>query len=262
VRVFRIARRFFPQAARARAKAALFRWLDLSWTTASGVFVRVENYDEWIIHEELFVDGEYDPAIDLALEKWSGDRPLRVVDLGANVGFFILRLFDKVRSTRGADVGLVVTAVEPHPNTANEFRRRVFDDNRLGQSVTLLEGLAGQSAGAARLHDRAAPGSSSIVGDASGTSVSVKFLDLDRLLADDDTIDLIKCDIEGAELLFVEHQQAALRKTNVVIMELHDGLCDTGRCRQILATLGFREHAGLRARNGLSLYLGERIGRH
>ena len=242
---------------RARTRAALFRWLDLSWQTTSGVLLRVENYDEWIIHEEVFVDAEYDRAIDAAVAASDRARALRIIDLGANVGFFALRVADRLAARRHSLWTL--TAIEPSRESADEFRRRAFDDNNLQQHVALIEGLVGERSGTAELRAASHPGGRSIV-SGRGTSTQVPFVDLDALLADHSAIDLIKCDVEGAELMFLEQYAALMQKTRVVIIEMHDALCDTSRCRQLLAGYGFVEQAGLRSRDGAWLYLGLRNG--
>jgi len=65
------------------------------------------------MYTEVFRKGEYDSAIDRALTLADRDRCL-VVDLGANVGFFTLRVIDRARSeSRPCDVS--VLAVEGSP---------------------------------------------------------------------------------------------------------------------------------------------------
>ncbi len=54
-------------------------------------------------------------------------------------------------------------------------------------------------------------------------------------------IDLLKCDIEGAELLFLENYEDLLAKVRNAVFELHHEQCDTAKCRAILKKSGFRE---------------------
>ena len=53
---------------------------------------------------------------------------------------------------------------------------------------------------------------------------------------------LLKCDIEGSELQFVENYPGVLAKTRWVVMEMHHDLCDVPRCRQLLRDSGFTSH--------------------
>ena len=52
---------------------------------------------------------------------------------------------------------------------------------------------------------------------------------------------LLKCDIAGAELLFLENYEDLLGKVRNAVFELHHEQCDTNKCRKILLKSGFRE---------------------
>jgi hypothetical protein len=75
----------------------------------------------------------------------------------------------------------------------------------------------------------------------SGHGHTIPFIDLNVLMEPVGQIDLLKCDIEGAEFLFVENYEDLLGKTRNAVFELHHEMCDTERCREILVTSGFRE---------------------
>ena len=78
--------------------------------TASGMTLRITNPSDWFVFNEIFVKGEYDTAIGIALEH-AGER-MRVLDLGANVGFFSLRVLDQLRTQGRTDVQVEIVAVE------------------------------------------------------------------------------------------------------------------------------------------------------
>lgn len=63
-------------------------------------------------------------------------------------------------------------------------------------------------------------------------------------------------DIDGAEQMLIEEQPAMVRKARVVVFEMHDLICDTARLSGASWRDGFVERPGLRARGGVSLYLG------
>jgi FkbM family methyltransferase len=256
--LLRIVRLFFPAAVRARARSLMFRWLDLYWTTARGVHVRVDNFSDWVIYHEVFVEAEYDEAIDLALASAPLERPFRALDLGAHAGYFTLRLVDRARLTRGLDAPLVITAVEPRPDSAAAFTERVLHSNALTASVTLVQGLVGKRSGTALLDRSRGPGSTGIMTSSTTDTIEVPFVDLSALVAGDAVIDLIKCDIEGAELMLLENHGDVFAKARVVAFELHDPLCHVPRCRALLQAAGFVEQPGQRSRDGFSIYVGRR----
>src|SRR5438105_2237068 len=72
--------------------STLISYAGLRTSLSSGVTIRLDTYADWIIYNEIFVDGEYRKAIDLAFSKLQLGRKPVFVDLGANVGFFTLFL--------------------------------------------------------------------------------------------------------------------------------------------------------------------------
>jgi hypothetical protein len=106
----------------------------------------------------------------------------------------------------------------------------------------------GERSGTGRLYD------DSLLPRANVRAVDVTYVDLARELAGVSRIDLLKCDVEGAELRVLECWPEVLRKTRVAVFELHAHWCDTDRCRQLLAEQGFDEHAVLRAGDPCSTY--------
>ena len=69
----------------------------------------------------------------------------------------------------------------------------------------------------------------------------MQFIDLDLLMRNVGEIDLLKCDIEGAELLFLENYESLLGRVRTAVFEFHHEMCDTGKCRDILRRNGFHE---------------------
>lgn len=212
----------------------MFQWLDLGWTTSGGSKIAVVNWDEWVIYNEVFVDGSYDAAIDAALRS---DGPLRVLDLGANVGFFVLRLHERLRAS-DASRACSTLAVEANPAIAAVLSDRLAD-NGLSDRVTVCCAVAGGGPGSQQLYvSPTAPGHSSILRRPGGDPITVTSIDLDHLTASMPSIDLLKCDVEGAELGTFEKHPAMLAKTRVLVCELHHRLCDTARCLSLLAAAG------------------------
>src|SRR5262249_42707470 len=73
-----------------RLKNAVYSTLisraNLKTTLSSGVSLRVEDYADWIIYNEIFVNGEYRKAVEFSSSTIPNDRKANFVDLGANVG--------------------------------------------------------------------------------------------------------------------------------------------------------------------------------
>jgi hypothetical protein len=81
----------------------------------------------------------------------------------------------------------------------------------------------------------------SAIPDIPAGGVNVAFVDVDALIKDKFEIDLLKCDIEGAELMFIENYGDLLRRVRTAVLELHHHQCDTKRCVRLLESLGFRQ---------------------
>jgi FkbM family methyltransferase len=149
------------------------------------------------------------------------DAPFRidptgtVVDLGANIGLFTL-LASKTLVPRGQ-----VIAVEPHPELAVILRSNLFR-NRLS-NVHLVEAAAYTEDGDAELHlASTSMGATICPRDYQLGTVVVRTIELGRIVAQAERIDLLKADIEGAEwpILFGSHPDLWKRISRLVI-EFH-----------------------------------------
>jgi FkbM family methyltransferase len=253
--LLRISRTALPRGARQRLRRAMFDWLELTWTTSSGIGLRVANYNEWIIYNEIFVDAEYDAAIGAAMTLRDARRPIRVLDLGANAGFFTLRVFDRLRAAGLSDADCTATLVEANPDLIPVLRARVHDDNSLRDRADIVPGAAGEPSGTVTLYPSfESPGDSSVIRRTASTGVTVSYVDLTRL-AGDGPIDLLKCDVEGAELTVIERYPQLLQRTRIAVFELHHDLVSVERCRDGLRAAGLTHETVLRDRGGHSLRL-------
>jgi FkbM family methyltransferase len=226
----------------------------LSFSRPSGIQIRIASDADWTIYTEIFRKGEYDRPINLALSTLRTPRAT-VLDLGANVGFFTLRVIEATRaSASGIDVGVIV--VEGSPRTMAEFCSRVLDENKLAEQVAVHGGLVGERTGSATLADGRRHGETSLFrpGRRTATGIDVPFIDASRLLALDALIDLLKCDIESAELSFITNYRDLLQRTRVAVFEFHDDLCDTEACRRMLRSCGFSREEVLRHEGPYSLH--------
>jgi FkbM family methyltransferase len=224
-----------PRPLRSVLRRLAWDAVGLTASTASGMELRIASPSDWFVFNEIFVKGEYDSAIGTAFDG-AFDR-LNVLDLGANVGFFSLRVLDLLHVLGRNELKLEIVAVEGSPRYYRELATRL-DEVGVNGGVRPILGLVGKRSGQGIICETDFGARSSIVRTEEGDSASVRYVDLEAVLAPDTRIDLLKCDIEGAEELFIENYPQLLRHTRVAAFELHDTLCDTDRCRTLLNEAG------------------------
>lgn len=223
------------------ARRAISRWLwrrhGLTWQLPSGLHARVESLSDWVVYNEIFVDREYDESIDHALAAAEPGRPVTVLDLGANVGYFSLRVADRVRQV-GGSMRAALTLVEGHPTTFRElearWRRQPLDART---AVRLVKGMAGPRSGAVRITDDGF-GAAAHLGEGGIASVCV---DLDALFPGAEPIDLLKCDIEGAEAQVIEGYADLLGRVRCAALEFHPRRVDIDRLIRLLGDRGLTQ---------------------
>jgi len=219
---------------------SLYGFLDLEHTLDSGLTVKVSSKGEWWTYNDIFVNGEYDVPIQRALGTSSG-QPFVVLDLGANVGYFTFRVFDLIRRLHLDAILPDITMIEGSPRTFAELQKRIRSQPLPPASVRMVHGLVGQRTGSAIIRESAVHVKSTIVDVPAGGGVNVAFVDLDDVMKDKAKIDLLKCDIEGAELILIETYPDLLCKVKHAVFELHNSQCDTGKCLSLLEALGFQQ---------------------
>jgi FkbM family methyltransferase len=240
-----------PRPARARLRGAQYwmhrrMWEELSpgWQLESGVRVQVASPGEWIIYNEIFVDCEYDAAIQEARRRSRGRR-LVALDLGANVGYFGLRLADRMLREDGETSDFLWVGIEGSPPTHASLVARAAQPALHGRAQLYL-GLAGKRSGSALIGTSPEHGLNSVVAAqrSANAKAQVPFVDVESVLPPGERVSLLKCDIEGAEEMFLETYPELLRRIDVAVFELHPGLCDTARVVRLLAEAGLvRRHA-------------------
>lgn len=157
-------------------------------------------------------------------------------DIGANVG---------THSCFAGQVADHVVAFEPHPDTARRLRENL---DRNGVSATTYELALGDHSGTTELvqpEDTTAElgtGEFSILEtDQSVESWTVEIIPGDDLIARDDlpTPDVVKIDVEGAELRVIDGLSDGLSGAKVVYCEVHPGQVDVRDVTERLQSLGF-----------------------
>jgi FkbM family methyltransferase len=236
----------------------LWRALNLRRHLPSGILIEIKSPADWEVYNEVFVEGEYDRAIIGALDQSSAGG-ITVLDVGANMGFFSLRVLDLAHRTGRPDLRLNLWMVEGSPRVLAELKKRQAFQTLLSRGAHLIEGLAGKKQGGAVLQEWDHHSYNTIMESVGGyKTVPVQFVDLEPLLDKAPSIDLLKCDIQGAEEFFLESYPGILAKCRATVIELHHWLCDTERCVRLLRKAGFVRISDLHRNSRIAVVLCER----
>ncbi len=229
-------KRLLPTRVKRVLRSAAFQMLDLTWQLPSNLKIRIRSQSDWVIYNEIFVGGDYDPAILMALERAKGSGEFQVLDLGANVGFFSLRCVDLVRRQQLQGLSLRITAIEGNPKSYRELQLRLCNQNNV-PSFTAINGLVGDRTGTSAISDLESSGQNRVGVSRSQKHFLVDYVDLEQVLGRG-RIGLLKCDIEGRELVFLRNYPELLRRTDVAVFELHPQDCDEEECISLLRAAG------------------------
>ena len=130
------------------------RRFDVEWTLPSGLTVQVEDQGEWLIYNDIFVDGEYDLPLQKALKSIIPKDIVTIVDVGANVGFFALKAADWFFRNCNTDHDFRIVCIEGSPHVFEKLQGRVLRETLLAGRITLIHGLVGQRAGKGKIVEK------------------------------------------------------------------------------------------------------------
>jgi FkbM family methyltransferase len=173
---------------------------------------------------EVFVRRVYERLPDFAPR---ADRV--VLDVGANIGLFALS---------HARAGARVYAVEPHPAAFARLERNIAANGLRGR-ITAIPCALGAHEGRARLIGGRATPLTRVAPDQGGT---VRLRTLDALVAELGLtgIDLLKLDVEGAEVAVLRGARRVLPTVGRMVLEVHaPALLD--EVRELAAAAGLRQ---------------------
>lgn len=240
-------RRILPKTLGDHLSKWLWQQLSPSRQLTSGLNVQVKSVAEWAIYNDIFVDAEYDLAIQLSLQN-NETAPL-ILDIGANVGYFSLRFSDRWLRENGSVRKFTLIGVEGNPATYKDLLKRMDQPGLLG-CCQYYNGLIGARQGTAYLSTSPFHVTDSLGGKPSRFSPPISYLDLESLIPADQPIRLLKCDIEGAEELFIENYPDLLRRVELAVFELHPERCDAERCIKLLRIAGLSHYNTIRTGPG------------
>lgn len=173
-------------------------------------YLRLGSTD-WLVLEEIFQNDEY------AFIQGSISSATRIVDLGANVGFSLRywkTLFPQAK----------IIAMEPDPENCHLCEENIRAAGMQGQ-VALLQAGVGDSRRQIQLVD-SGEGEWAYKTEANETKrgKTVQVIPLAEVLqehARGQKIDLLKCDIEGAEKELFADCRAWIAQVEAIVIELH-----------------------------------------
>jgi FkbM family methyltransferase len=150
-----------------------------------------------------------------------------VLDVGAHIGTFAVWALNHAPDAR-------ILSIEPDPQTF-----AVLSENRsLNKGCwEIVNRAAADTDDASLRFSNDGPSMSHRI-SSNGTLV-VQTISLRSILnraAEHGPVDLLKVDIEGAEERFICADPSLLRHVRSLVIELHPGLCDTDRVRDVLSS--------------------------
>jgi FkbM family methyltransferase len=218
-------------------------WKELSprWTTQSGVEVYIQSPADWVLYNDIFVDHEYDKPIKDCFSS-TEENPV-ILDLGANVGFFSLRVVDLLRRLEST-VKPKIIGVEGSPRVYKDLLART-DQPPLRDLAEYHLGLVGHRSGHGTIHSPRFHAVGSTSEEAGRHSYKQKYIDLTNIIPNKD-IGLIKCDIEGSEYHFVQNYKDLIYRSNLLVIEVHSNTEGSVNLEEEILHLGFDTRYKLR----------------
>ncbi len=191
----------------------------VSWPAP--LYVRL-NTSDWYVLEEVFLDKVYEPA---TLRETHQLR--RIVDLGANTGFSALWWRKHYAEAE-------IIAVEPDRENSLMFERNVAGQEETEKIQLVRACVAGSPRRVAldrtggswrfRMSDRDEVEADKVKADDAGEGDAIEALTLPQILEEagaTGTIDLLKCDIEGAEAEVFADCAAWIGQVRQLVVEVH-----------------------------------------
>lgn len=207
-------------------QSAMLRRAKLRCQLRTGIEPVFQNWADWSVFTDIFVEGDYDEAIRDTLATASGSGPVVVADIGANVGFFTLR-FLHLRRLVPPQVRCALHQFEANPATYRDLTLRLNRANLRAdfEAVHPHLGAVGERNGTIWIAPNAFHAMTATNdGELGGTQVP--FIDVEQALGPVPIIHLLKCDIEGGENGLIKNYETLLQRTQRAIFEFHLDRCD------------------------------------
>jgi FkbM family methyltransferase len=143
------------------------------------------------------------------------------VDVGANVGYYVLSLGTKYP-------GCEILAIEANPTTFEALKNNVALNGHLNRRVECVNAAVMDYKGKITMYERVVGDGSTITSHSSiyqdvdrKKEVVVDCTTLDALTAEKPIVHLLKIDVEGAEIAVLAGAAGTLKKTKRIVVEIH-----------------------------------------
>lgn len=195
-------------------------------------WAHLSENDAYDSFSEIFIQQEYSDFIP--------DEPITsILDLGAHYGYFSLWL----QSKRPHDE-IHSLMVEPSKRCHRSLDSLSKYSKLTGRFHYLQAAVGNPKEESTRFFERPFMGGSLFSSSSTDCSYLVKILTLsDKQSSQEQSFDLIKCDLEGAEWNFLLHYSSLLKNSKFLVMEWHSWHSGNGGLPQIekkLTELGFQ----------------------
>ena len=240
--MFQVLKSFIPKQLKSFLWKLASKHLHLERKLGSGYRIKIASFSDWCIYNDIFVDGEYDDAIYASLLRARDSNEFRIVDLGANTGFFTLRVLDLIRRQGVTIPQLDILLVEASPTLYQELHERVGSIHQSGLTLDIVSGAVGEKSGTAQFQRAKSEIMNRVVVRKTKNSRAVNYVNLEDKLAKAGKIHLLKCDIEGSEAAFLRNYRGLLEKTEVAIFEFHEPACGSSIGTPQVMEAGFTRH--------------------
>jgi FkbM family methyltransferase len=210
--------------------------------TDFGTKLKINTFIDHLVFKEIFIDKIYDKFIFHALEQsLSNHQPKKVLDFGANLGFFSVRCCE-IWKELGSKTKIDFVVYEPSENCIKRLEGNLKGFRSKTFSFNIRNNLVGKKSGwdwfiEDKNHHIGQCVSNRIETKGLRYSRKVDYLDLSQDL-EYPVIDLIKCDIEGSEIEFVKNYGSALNNVRAIIIETHGDKAKSFVCKN-MEVLGF-----------------------
>lgn len=182
---------------------------------------------------EVFWSTDYEPPAEAAARLQQA-APLRVADIGANIGLFGIW-------ARRRWPGCTIVSVEPDPTNARVCAQSIAANDAPDGTWSLIEACAWTSDAPLRFATGRGA-TSQVVAERGPGVIELQAIDAWPLLA---SVDLIKLDIEGSEWVFLTDPRFARLPAVAIVLEYHDTGSPDGDTRRhaerLLDEAGFTE---------------------
>jgi FkbM family methyltransferase len=201
--------------------------------TTTGLIYKIDSVPSWVVANEIFGTDSYGKAI-------RSVDPKTFVDLGANVGYFPVAVAEHVRSRN-----IKGLCVEPNPNLQSSLMFHI-SRNKL-ETVYFRQGAVGLKGACREIDFFVNP--SHIASSVSGkfnplvplggesTKIRVPMLEFPdewESVFSNERVDLLKIDIEGAEVDFLRSHSSFIKQVDAIFIEWHAWITNLSDLREIL----------------------------